>query len=180
MNNTDAGYEPSGYVTRLLGRLLGNAFSSGQERQLQSQLPTKLEEQVAGLASRYGVPLLRYSLGVNFIWFGALKVTNSSPVGELVAQTVYWVPPRFFVPFLGLWEIAVGLGLVSGRAQRTTLLFFLMQMLGTFLVFVEKPDVAFQSRNPLLLTTEGEFVAKNLILISAGIVIASTIRRRDQ
>lgn len=133
-----------------------------------------------GLASRYGVPLLRYSLGANFIWFGALKVTNKSPVGELVAQTVYWVPPRLFVPFLGIWEVAVGLGLVSGRAQRTTLLFFLMQMVGTFLVFVEKPDVAFQSRNPLLLTTEGEFVAKNLILISAGIVVASTIQTRER
>lgn len=119
-------------------------------------------------------------MGTNFIWFGALKVTNKSPVGELVADTVYWVPPRFFVPFLGLWEIAVGLGLVSGRAQRTTLLFFLMQMAGTFLVFVEKPEVAFQSRNPLLLTTEGEFVAKNLILISAGIVVASTIQRRQR
>lgn len=135
------------------------------------------DERVVKLASRYGVPLLRYSLGINFIWFGALKVTKSSPVGELVADTVYWVPPRFFVPFLGLWEIAVGLGLISGRAQRTTLLFFLMQMAGTFLVFVEKPDVTFQSRNPLLLTTEGEFVVKNLILISAGIVIASTVHR---
>ena len=135
---------------------------------------------MVGLASRYGVPLLRYSLGANFIWFGALKVTKSSPVGELVADTVYWVPARLFVPFLGLWEVAVGLGLVSGRAQRTTLLFFLMQMAGTFLVFVEKPEVAFQSRNPLLLTTEGEFVVKNLILISAGIVIASTIQRRER
>lgn len=154
----------------------GNISRSGQQR-LQ---PVGLEERVVGLASRYGVTLLRYSLGVNFIWFGALKVTNSSPVGELVADTVYWVPPRFFVPFLGLWEVAVGLGLISGRAQRTTLLFFLMQMVGTFLVFVEKPDVAFQSRNPLLLTTEGEFVAKNLILISGGIVVASTIRRREQ
>ena len=74
----------------------------------------------------------------------------------------------------------MGLGLVTGRAPRTTLLFFLMQMTGTFLAFVEKPDVAFQGRNLLLLTTEGEFVVKNLILISAGIVIASTLHRGDE
>jgi len=82
--------------------------------------------------------------------------------------------------FVRWWEIAVGLGLVSGRAPRTTLLFFLMQVVGTFLVFVEKPDVTFQGRNPLLLTTEGEFVVKNLILISAGIGIASTLHSRDE
>ncbi|CAN5249346.1 DoxX family protein [soil metagenome] len=160
----------------LFGRI-SEAFSSSW---LKGQRRAQFDERVVGLASRYGVPLLRYSLGANFIWFGALKVTNSSPVGELVADTVYWVPPKFFVPFLGWWEIAVGLGLVSGRAPRTTLLFFLMQMAGTFLVFVEKPDVAFQGRNPLLLTTEGEFVVKNLILISAGIVIASTLQRGDE
>lgn len=166
----------SNIVNRLRESLTGNISCDGRR----SQWPADLEERAVGLASRYGVSLLRYSLGVNFIWFGALKVTNSSPVGELVADTVYWVPPKFFVPFLGLWEIAVGLGLVSGRAQRTTLVFFLMQMAGTFLVFLEKPDVAFQSRNPLLLTTEGEFVAKNLILISAGTVVASTIQRRER
>ncbi|MBA2782027.1 MAG: DoxX family membrane protein [Actinomycetota bacterium] len=160
----------------LFGRI-SEAFSSSW---LKGQRRAQFDERVVGLASRYGVPLLRYSLGANFIWFGALKVTNSSPVGELVADTVYWVPPKFFVPFLGWWEIAVGLGLISGRAPRTTLLFFLMQMAGTFLVFVEKPDVAFQGRNPLLLTTEGEFVVKNLILISAGIVIASTLQSGDE
>ena len=62
----------------------GNVSRSGQQR----LRPVELEERVVGLASRYGVTLLRYSLGANFIWFGALKVTNSSPVGELVADTV--------------------------------------------------------------------------------------------
>lgn len=172
----------AGNKLKSVGRWLFGSFGGDTGRRGGPERPRSLEfeERAVALASRYGVPLLRYSLGVNFIWFGALKVTNKSPVGELVAETVYWVPPRFFVPFLGLWEIAVGLGLLSGRAQRTTMLFFLMQMAGTFLVFVEKPDVAFRGRNPLLLTTEGEFVAKNLILISAGIVVASTIPRRDR
>lgn len=170
----------SGILERLGAGLSEGLYGRGSRKEQAGRRLVELEDQTLGLASRYGVPLLRYSLGVNFIWFGALKVTKSSPVGELVAQTVYWVPPRLFVPFLGLWEVAVGLGLISGRAQRTTLLFFLMQMAGTFLVFVEKPDVTFQSRNPLLLTTEGEFVVKNLILISAGIVIASTIQRRGR
>ena len=35
----------------------------------------------------------------------------------------------------------------------------------------------FQRGHPLLLTTEGEFVIKNLVLISAGLVIGSTVKR---
>ncbi len=43
---------------------------------------------------------------------------------------------------------------------------------------VVEPGVVVQSGNPLLLTMEGEFVAKNLVLLSVGIVVGSTVRRR--
>jgi len=55
------------------------------------------------------------SLGVVFIWFGALKVTNSTPVADLVAGTVPWVDPTWFVPFLGTVEVVVGVLLIAGR-----------------------------------------------------------------
>jgi len=77
-----------------------------------------------------------------------------------------------------MWEILVGLGLLAGRFLRITLLFFLLQMAGTFLVLLVKPEVAFQGYNPFLLTTEGEFVIKNLVLISGGLVVGSTVRSR--
>lgn len=140
----------------------------------------RMDERVIQLLSRYGILLLRVSLGVTFIWFGALKVFDVSPVTGLVAGTVYWVPPELFVPFLGMWEILVGIGLLSGRFLRVTLLFFLMQMAGTFLVLLVRPEVAFQGYNPLLLTTEGEFVIKNLVLISGGLVVGSTVRGRRE
>ena len=128
--------------------------------------------------SAHGVRLLRLSLAVTFIWFGMLKVVGVSPVRDLVAHTVYWVSPEFFVPFLGVWEVVVGLGLLFAVAIRLTLLLFWLQMIGTFLVLVLRPDIAFQQgANPLLLTTEGEFVIKNLVLISAGLVVGGTVRR---
>lgn len=144
------------------------------------ELVDSLDETAIQLTSRYGALLLRLSLGLTFVWFGALKVVESSPVGDLVANTVYWFRPEVFVPLLGYWEIVVGLGLLTGKALRTTLVFFLLQMAGTFLVLVIKSDVAFQDGNPLLLTTEGEFVIKNLILISGGLVVGSTIETRRQ
>lgn len=124
-----------------------------------------------------GVLLLRVSLGTVFIWFGLLKVFDVSPVEDLVAATVYWIPPGPFVPLLGAWETTVGILLLLGRLPRIALLLFWLLLAGTFLVFLLRPDIAFQEGNPLLLTTEGEFVAKNLVLICAGIVVGSTVRR---
>jgi uncharacterized membrane protein YkgB len=125
-----------------------------------------------------GVRLLRYALAIVFIWFGLLKVVGASPVSDLVAGTVYWVPPEFFLSMLGVWETVIGLGLFFALALRLTLLLLWLQMLGTFLVLIVRPDIAFQGGNLLLLTTEGEFVVKNLVLIAAGLVVGSTVRQR--
>jgi putative oxidoreductase len=125
------------------------------------------------------VPLLRTSLGIVFVWFGALKVFDISPVSALVARTVYWVDPDLFVPALGALEMFVGLMLLVGRAMRLTLFLFVAQMVGTFLTFFVLPEVTFRDGNPLLLTVEGEFVVKNLVLISAAMVVGTTIRRRS-
>lgn len=137
----------------------------------------RLDAVVVRWMSRWGILLLRAALGMIFIWFGGLKIFRVSPVSDLVAQTVYWVSPKFFVPFLGVWELIVGLGLLFGICLRTVLFLFFLQMAGTFLVLVMRPEVAFQGGNPLLLTTVGEFVVKNTVLISAGLVIGSTVRR---
>ena len=124
-----------------------------------------------------GIDLLRVTLAVVFIWFGLLKVIGRSPVADLVARTVYWVSPKLFVPFLGVWEMLVGLGLLFAVALRLTLLLFWLQMAGTFLVLVLHPEIAFQGGNPFLLTTEGEFIIKNLVLIAGGIVVGGTVPR---
>lgn len=120
--------------------------------------------------------MLRISLGIVFVWFGALKVFDVSPVSELVADTVYWVDPGWFVPVLGIAEIAVGSLLVLGKALRIALLVFGLQMVGTALVFLVLPEVAFSDGNPLKLTVEGEFVVKNLVLLTAGLVVGTGVR----
>jgi uncharacterized membrane protein YkgB len=136
----------------------------------------RIDGVVAGFMERYGITLLRVSLAMVFIWFGMLKVVGKSPVAELVASTVYFLPARVFVPILGVWETLIGVGLLLRVALRFTLFLLFAQMAGTFLVLIVHPDRAF-SGNPLLLTTDGEFVIKNLVLISAGLVIGGTVRR---
>jgi putative oxidoreductase len=55
-----------------------------------------------------------------------------------------------------------------------------VQLAGTLLAFVFASDKTFQDSNPLLLTETGEFVLKNLVLITAGLVIGSTVRQRNR
>jgi uncharacterized membrane protein YphA (DoxX/SURF4 family) len=126
----------------------------------------------------YGPTLLRVSLSLVFVWFGLLKLAGQSPVAKLAENLVYGVPPETFILFLGLWEVAIGVGLLVGRAMRAVLALFWLQMAGTFLILVLRPDVAFQGGNLLLLTMEGEFVIKNLVLISAGVVLGGQLRAK--
>jgi uncharacterized membrane protein YkgB len=135
-----------------------------------------LDGRVLRFLDLHSLTLLRVSLGIVFIWFGALKVFGVAPVSELVASVVYWVDPKWLVPVLGVLEVGVGLGLLLSVGMRLVLFVFLAQMIGTFLVLIIRPDIAFQDGNPLLLTTEGEFVIKNLVLISAGLTVGARLR----
>lgn len=114
-----------------------------------------------------------------FLWFGALKVFDVTPVADLVADTVYWVNPDWLVPMLGIAEVIVGIGLLTKVGLRAVLALFAAQMVGTFLVLVIQPDIAFQNGNLFKLTVEGEFVVKNLVLLSAGLVVGTQVRRRS-
>lgn len=134
----------------------------------------RAEDVLGGLARRYGAAALRITLAVTFLWFGALKITNDTPVGEFVARTVDWIPGvtgSWFVPFLGAVEVLLGLALLFGRGLRVVLPLLFAHLVGTFLALITQPEVTFQGGNPLMLTTEGEFVIKNLILLSAVAVL---------
>ncbi|MFC6090339.1 DoxX family membrane protein [Saccharothrix lopnurensis] len=119
------------------------------------------------------VPLLRGSLGVVFVWFGALKVAGATPVADLVARTVPWLDPGTFVLLLEVVEVVLGMALVAGHRLRWVALLVVLHLCGTFLTLVVQPTVAFRTGNPLLLTMTGEFVVKNLVLITAALAVMS-------
>jgi hypothetical protein len=72
--------------------------------------------------------------------------------------------------------VILGLGLLIGRRLAIVALLMVAHLTGTFLVLVTQPDVAFQHGNPLMLTMTGEFVVKNVVLITAGLVLIGRIR----
>ena len=132
---------------------------------------------VTEFMSKWGVTLLRYSLGVIYIWFGALKPLGLSPAQELVENTVYWFEnPKTFVPILGIWEVVIGITMIIKPLIRVSIILLFIQMPGTFLPLVLFPEVCFTSF-PLGLTLEGQYIVKNLIIISAALVVGSTVRK---
>jgi uncharacterized membrane protein YkgB len=140
----------------------------------------RFDRVVVTFLREHAVFALRLALALVFIWFGALKVIDRSPVYQLVADTVPFLPGSVIVPAFGVLEIAIGVGLLIGIGLRVVLLLFLLQMLGTFLVFVTQPGDSFQDGNPLLLTTTGEFVLKNVVLIAAGLTVGATVSRSSE
>jgi uncharacterized membrane protein YkgB len=124
----------------------------------------------------HGITMLRLALGVVFVWFGALKfVPGLSPAEGLVRATVPFLPGELFLPFLGLWEVTIGVGFLTGRALRLTILLLFLQMPGTLAPVLLLPERVF-THFPFGLTLEGQYIVKNTVLIAAALVIGATVR----
>ena len=135
----------------------------------------KLDQCISLQMWRLGVPVLRFALGLVFIWFGALKVTGMSPAIDLVVRTVYWFDPHVFVPILGWWEVAIGLSIAISPLTRLGILLLALQMPGTFLPLILLPDVCYRGA-PWNLTLEGQYIVKNLVIIGAALVLGGLVR----
>jgi uncharacterized membrane protein YphA (DoxX/SURF4 family) len=131
--------------------------------------------------ARYGITALRVSLGVVFFWFGFLKFfPGLSPAQDLATRTIEMltfglIGPEASIYILAVWECLIGLGLITGKFMRLTLLLLFLQMLGTITPIFLFPNEVF-TRIPFAPTLEGQYIIKNMVLISAGLVIGATVR----
>jgi putative oxidoreductase len=121
--------------------------------------------------------LLRASLGVTFVWFGGLKLAGEPTLpGALIAALMPAVDPDLLIPLVGALEVVLGTGILIGRRMPVFLSAMALHLSGTFLVLLLRPEVAFVDGNPLLLSVEGEYVVKNLVLLAATASLAFHVR----
>ena len=153
-------------------------MSSLEERLLERLGLGPLDRRIASWMQRNGLFVLRVGLGIVFVWFGLLKPLGMSPAEELVRRVIYVVPPDFFVPFLGWWEVAIGVGLLYRPLNRTAIFLLFLQMPGTLLPLVLLPEVCF-TQVPWGLTLEGQYIIKNAVLIGAALAVGGTVRPRS-
>ena len=141
----------------------------------------KIDLQVIRWMSRNGLFLLRISISVIFIWFGALKFfPGASPAESLAYRTIEALTFGLFgeqtiLYGLAIWEVVIGLGLLTKRFMREILLLMYLQMAGTLTPLFIFPEETFHIF-PYSLTLEGQYIVKNLVVISAGIVLGATVR----
>lgn len=151
----------------------------------EKQAIDRLDQRIAGGMRRWGMPTLRFSLGVIFIWFGLLKPLGLSPAEDLVLATVDWMPifsPETWLNVIGWWEVLIGVTFLFRTTVRAAIALLFLQMVGTFLPLVMLSEVTFQSGMiPYGLTMEGQYIVKNLVIIAAALVIGGTVREpRDR
>ena len=123
------------------------------------------------------IPVIRLSFGIIFIWFGVLKPLGLSSAENLLKATVKWLPfgsPDMWLPIIGYWEVVIGLAFLFRKTTRVAILLLFIQMVGTFMPLVFLPEVTFQENNFLLPTLEGQYIIKNLIILSAALVLGGS------
>jgi uncharacterized membrane protein YphA (DoxX/SURF4 family) len=141
----------------------------------------RIDERITAWMARYGIVLLRVSMGIVFFWFGVLKFfPGLSPAQDLAARTIEkltfgLLASQAALVILAVWECLIGLGLIVGVYMRATLLLLFVQMLGTITPVFFFPGEVFTAI-PYAPTLEGQYIIKNLVLISAAIVIGATVR----
>jgi len=118
--------------------------------------------------------LIRLPLFVIFFWFGLLKVIELSPAKQLIIDTVFWMPflsAEAWVIVIGYWEMLIAIFFLTKRTTFLAMILLFLQMSGTFMPLILLPEISFQSSNPLLPTLEGQYIIKNIIIITAALVI---------
>ena len=141
----------------------------------------RLDRRITSWMAAHGLTLVRLALGIVFLWFGLLKlVPGLSPAETLAGRTIEVltfgvIPPSIAIPALALWEVVIGVGLLIGRGMRLTLLLLFVQMFGTVTPLVLFPAETW-TQFPIAPTLEGQYIIKNIVLVSAAIALGATVR----
>jgi uncharacterized membrane protein YphA (DoxX/SURF4 family) len=141
----------------------------------------RIDRRITQTMADHGLTLLRLAIGVVFFWFGVLKYfPGASPAEQLAGRTIETltgglIPSATALPILATWEVAIGVGLFIGRWMRAVLLLLFVQMLGTITPLFLFPSETF-TIFPVAPTLEGQYIIKNIVIVSAAFVLGATVR----
>lgn len=145
------------------------------------ELLHRKDKQLTRWMAEYGVNMLRISVGIVFFWFGMLKYFSGlSPATDLAIKTIDAltfgiITGKLAVIILATLEVVIGIGLIFGIFLRETLLLLFFQMFGAIMPLFLFTSEVFKYV-PYAPNLEGQYIIKNIVIISAGIVIGATVR----
>lgn len=141
---------------------------------------------------RHSITLLQVSMGIIIFGYGVLKYfPGLSPAEDLVGTTMHLltfglVPHRVALVLVATLECAIGLSLIIGRVRtgpvsvrnrlRVTIFLLVVWLMGVLSPVVLLPMRLFSGPDhaPSL---EGQYVLKDIVFLTASLVIATTLRR---
>lgn len=133
--------------------------------------------------ARNGVLLLRLSIGIIFFWFGFQKffpgISSAEDIATHTIEVVTFgiVSHPVSMPLLAVWEVLIGLGFLSGKFLRATIVLLYLQMAGTITPLFIFPEETFYLV-PWVPTIEGQYIIKNIVFITGAMVIGAYYQGR--
>jgi uncharacterized membrane protein YkgB len=130
--------------------------------------------------ARHGLSFLRISIGFIFVWFGVLKFwPGLSPADQLATETIDLlffglITEDLARVLLAILETAIGIGLITSKYIRFTLLLLVGQMVGAVTPLFLFPEVTWSQL--FVPTLEGQYILKNIVVVSAALTIGATVR----
>ncbi|NND77404.1 MAG: doxx family protein [Flavobacteriales bacterium] len=130
------------------------------------------------------VKILMFSFGVVYLWFGILKFfPGISPAEVLAGETIRMLTFNIIgatlgVKLLALLETVIGLACIVGFAPKFTIRLIIAHMICTFAPLFLMPDAVF-GPEIFQLTLVGQYILKNLVFVSALLVVYNIVSKRE-
>ncbi len=122
--------------------------------------------------NRSFIYFLSFSIGIVYLWFGALKFfPHLSPAEDLAKNTIQLltfklVPSETAIITLAIWETVLGILFIANCCRKVAIIAAFIHMLGTFTPLFLFPDQSF-TVNAFSFTLLGQYILKNLIIVGA-------------
>jgi uncharacterized membrane protein YphA (DoxX/SURF4 family) len=142
----------------------------------------KIDLLIAEWMNKWSSSAIRISFGIIFIWFGILKVLDVSSAESLLKATVVWMPfgtPELWLVVIGWWEVVIGVTFLFPNTTKIAIGLLFLQMFGTFMPLVLLPNITFQNGNILMPSLEGQYIIKNVMIISAALALGGKYHKAD-
>ena len=129
--------------------------------------------------------LMIISISIMYLWFGSLKFfPNLSPADHLAKETIHlltfgFIPDKISILLLATWEVAIGLMLIFNFRIRAAISLAFIHLAFTFTPFILLPAVSYRE-NLLELTLTGQYIIKNLAILSALLFIYPEKQKAQQ
>lgn len=137
--------------------------------------PIRIDHSIIRFLRRAFIPFARFAIFAVYVWFGTLKIIGLSPASQLVHHlfdaTIHGIPFGAFYLAFSIFEVVIGVMFLVPRLTRFVIPLLAIHMVTTFLPLVFLPGEAWNGF--MVLTLEGQYIVKNLVIIAVAMGIAA-------